>query len=72
MTNQIVSFFHCANCMKVKPANKSPREWAMLEVGWTKKGFQVWCKRCEMDVIHVDFEGQKVVHAEDDETIVAE
>lgn len=38
----------------------TPREYADLEAGWTKKGFQVWCKRHELNIIHVDFMGQKV------------
>lgn len=58
--NEIQLFFHCANCMVLKPASQSPREWARLEVGWTEKGFQVWCKRCEMSVVNIDFRGQKV------------
>jgi hypothetical protein len=55
--NEIEGFFHCANCMKDKPRNISPRDWSRLEAGWTELGFQVWCKRCEMNIIHVDFEG---------------
>jgi hypothetical protein len=34
-----------------------------LEVGWTPKGLQVWCKRCERNVLHLDFEGRKVAVA---------
>lgn len=58
-TNCISFFFHCANCMKDKPADVSPREWAQLEIGFTPLGLQVWCKRCECNVCHVDFEGHK-------------
>lgn len=58
-TNGIVMFFHCANCMKAKPPCVSPREWAQLEVGWTKQGLQVWCKRCEANVMHIHFEGKQ-------------
>lgn len=57
--NSIKMFFHCAKCMKKKPINKSPREWSMLEVAFTEIGIQVWCKRCECNIVHVDFEGQK-------------
>ena len=57
--NQIVSFMHCGKCLEEKPSSLSPREWAQLEVGWTKQGLQVWCKRHECNVLHVDFEGQK-------------
>ena len=43
--------------MPLKPADVSPREWAQLEIGFTELGLQVWCKRCEVNVVHVDFEG---------------
>lgn len=58
-TNEIVSFMHCGLCLKQLPAGKSPREWAQLEVGWTKLGLQVWCRRHECNVLHVDFQGQR-------------
>lgn len=58
-TNEILMFFHCELCIKELPPDTSPREWAQLEVGWTKLGFQVWCKRHESNVCHIDFEGQK-------------
>jgi|HubBroStandDraft_6_1064221.scaffolds.fasta_scaffold00050_19 hypothetical protein len=63
-TNEIKMFFHCAHCLKDKPIGISPRAWVSLEAGWTELGLQVWCKRCEMNIIHVDFEGQKH-HAND-------
>lgn len=58
--SQIKLFFHCANCAKDKPDDMSPREWARMECGWTKEGFQVWCLRCDHNVVHVDFRGAKV------------
>jgi hypothetical protein len=54
---EIELFLHCALCLEQKPEDVSPREWASLEVGWTKLGIQVWCKRHECNVIHIDFEG---------------
>lgn len=58
--NAIQMFFHCGNCMPDKPSGVSPREWAQLEVGWTAHGFQVWCRRCEKNVVHADFRGAKI------------
>lgn len=55
-TNEINSFFHCRQCLDEKPSNFSPREWASLEVGFTKLGVQVWCKRHECNIVHIDFE----------------
>ena len=53
-------FFHCSKCIKSIPKGMSPRKWARLEVGWTKKGLQVWCQRHEINVINLDFLGRKV------------
>lgn len=58
--NTIRTFFHCALCIAQKPAGFAPRDWAELEVGFTREGLQVWCRRHECNVIHIDFEGQKV------------
>lgn len=57
--NSIKLFFHCRQCLEELPPNTTPREWGRLECGWTVQGFQVWCKRHECNVIHVDFEGIK-------------
>ena len=57
-TLQIGAYIHCALCLEERPDGTTPREWAQLEVGWTKRGFQVWCRRHEANVLHVDFEGQ--------------
>lgn len=58
--SNIESFFHCSKCMKEIPSGVSPRDWQKNEVGFTKKGLQVWCIRHEENVIHLDFLGQKV------------
>jgi len=58
-SNQISVFLRCAVCLTELPANTSSREWAQLEVGWTNLGLQVWCKRHECNVMHIDFEGRK-------------
>lgn len=58
-TNEIKIFFHCQLCVKEKPHDVSPKEYARLEAGFTKLGFQVWCIRHNCNVLHVDFEGQQ-------------
>ena len=55
--NEIVKFMHCVKCLDERPSSLSPREYAQLEIGFTKPGVQVWCKRHEINVMHVDFEG---------------
>jgi len=57
-SKSIIAFFHCALCLKEKPQLVSPQDWSMLEVGFTVKGLQVWCKRHECNVIHINFQGQ--------------
>ena len=58
--NNIVSFIHCKLCLEefyAQPSDLSPREYAQVEIGFTKPGIQVWCKRHEVNIMHIDFEG---------------
>lgn len=57
-TNEIQMFVHCGKCLQSRPNSISPRDYAQLEVGFTPIGLQVWCKRHEVNVVHIDFEGQ--------------
>lgn len=57
-TNEIEAYLHCGKCLDELPKGVSPREWASLEVGWTKLGLQIWCKRHECNVTHINFQGQ--------------
>jgi len=62
--SQIKMFWHCAQCMpEAAAARQSPADYQSIEVGWTERGFQVWCKRHDANVMHVDFEGEQ--HAAD-------
>jgi len=48
---QIVSFFHCAQCLDERPDGQSPRDWTRLEFGLTAaRRLQVWCIRHERAV----------------------
>jgi hypothetical protein len=58
-TNEIKLFMHCGKCMDDKPATLTPMEWSKTQAGWTTMGFQVWCNRCEVNIIHMDFGGVK-------------
>ena len=55
----ILQYCHCGLCLAERPADVSPRDWAQNEVGFTKIGLQVWCKRHEVNVLHIDFQGQQ-------------
>ena len=58
-TKEIKLFFHCQKCLEIKPEHTSPADYADLEIGWTELGLQVWCRRHNCNVVHVDFEGYK-------------
>lgn len=58
-TNEITAYVHCQQCLEELPRNTSPHEWGQLEVGFSAAGLQVWCKRHEFNVMHINFEGQK-------------
>ena len=57
--NEISLYLHCGKCLKDRPNGVSPRDWSRLQIGWTEQGLQIWCKRHECNVVHVDFEGQQ-------------
>jgi len=55
---EIVSFLHCALCLAEKPRGQSPKEWARTQAGFTKLGIQIICTRHDVNICHIDFEGQ--------------
>jgi hypothetical protein len=59
-TNEIVGFVNCASCTPDCPPTTSRSDWQQLEIGMTKWGLQVWCKRCDANVLHVDFQGRQL------------
>ena len=58
-TCEIQMYFHCRRCLEERPDGLSPQEWGSMEVGWTALGLQVWCKRHNMNIVHIDFEGHQ-------------
>jgi hypothetical protein len=58
-SNEIKAFFHCKLCLEELPEGMSPRNWVRMECGWTELGFQVWCLRHDVNIVHVDFQGRK-------------
>jgi len=43
--------------MEEKPSHLSPWDYGFIEAGWTRKGFQVWCKRHELNILNIDCQG---------------
>ncbi len=62
--NKIFSFYHCKKCLEEKGNYISARDYASFEFGATEKGFQLWCKRHEKNVLALDLLGQKVAYDE--------
>ena len=58
---QIAAYLHCGLCLEELKniKGKSAAEHQDIQVGWTELGIQVWCKRHDCNIVHMDFEGQK-------------
>lgn len=61
---KIQQLFQCPKCIGElqERANKlnqklDPEGYAMLSIGLTDVGIQVWCNRHKRNVIHIDLEG---------------
>lgn len=48
--NPIKLYMHCKSCLS-----------GQLAIGWTEKGFAIWCEKCDKKVAHYDLQGHKVV-----------
>jgi hypothetical protein len=59
----VYAFLHCGKCLEEWKAGEgegqSPEEYSRLSAGFTAAGLQVYCFRHELNVLHVDFEGQR-------------
>jgi hypothetical protein len=60
----ILLFVLCKKCSENKPKNLSPSEYSRIEFGWTKKGFQIRCIRCNLNIMNFDLEGKKLKEIE--------
>ena len=39
--------------------SRSLQDYSRLDIGFTSIGVQVWCRRHNANVVHIDFAGQK-------------
>jgi hypothetical protein len=53
-------FYNCAKCIAEKPAHLSMEEFARFSFGPTDLGFQLWCVRHDVNVLHIDLQGNRV------------
>jgi hypothetical protein len=59
--NEIKLFLHCGQCVEEAISKGvSPADYQSIEAGWTPIGLQVWCKRHDKNIIHIDFQGQQL------------
>ena len=40
--------------------SRTLQDYTKLDVGFTESGLQVWCRRHDTNVVHIDFEGRKL------------
>ena len=50
---EIELYFHCSLCLDFLPEGVSPEDYSLLQVGWTNKGIQVWCRRHNRNIVHL-------------------
>ena len=57
ITEDIQCYFNCELCAKELPDGTSPGNYAKLNVGLTPTGIQIWCRRHNENVAHIDLQG---------------
>ena len=40
--------------------SRTLQDYTKLDVGFTESGFQVWCRRHDTNVVHIDFEEREL------------
>ena len=64
LLNQITQHVVCSKCeeefLNKLTDNSSLQDYTKLDVGFTDTGIQVWCRRHDINVVHVDFEGREL------------
>ncbi len=67
MKHKIEDFIHCKTCMRNIPANESPQSYRRYDVGFMTNGdVQVWCTRCDKEVVCFPAFKEKVYATTDD------
>lgn len=61
--NMIQTYFHCSKCRERMPDDTSMEKYARIGVGSIDGGFQVWCVRCNVNIILLPLEGIEQMHA---------
>ena len=60
---KIDSYVACTKCAKevadIEP-KISLRDYAAIDVGFTNWGLQIWCRRHQVNIVHIDFGGAQL------------
>ena len=63
LQNGIEQNIICSKCetefLLGSPDSRSLQDYSRLDIGFTSIGVQVWCRRHDANVVHIDFAGQK-------------
>lgn len=59
-TWQIKHVLECKRCIESCPAGMLLEDYVRVTVGLTPYGLQVWCKRHQVNVAHLDFRGARI------------
>ena len=61
LLNNIKEPIICAKCLDEMSQGltdvKSLQDYSKFDIGFTDNGLQVWCRRHDLNVVHIDFEG---------------
>ncbi|MEC8247000.1 MAG: hypothetical protein VYB91_00405 [Pseudomonadota bacterium] len=59
----IDSYVACTKCVK-EVADIEPKislqDYAAIDVGFTNWGLQIWCRRHQVNIVHIDFGGAQL------------
>lgn len=59
-TYEILANIYCEKCENDVPYGESIEDYSKLEVGYTELGLQIWCQRCNANVIHIAFNDSEI------------
>jgi hypothetical protein len=62
LLNQIKEPIVCVKCSdeltQGQTDAKSIQDYSRIDVGFTNRGLQIWCQRHQLNICHINFEGE--------------
>ena len=62
--NNITEHVVCQSCLQEYQNIINPsfalRDFIAIDVGFTEIGIQIWCRKHDKNICHIDFDGQKL------------